>query len=233
VVPLQALTGFWRRRVTVIEVLGEDQRERLAESGVDPTRIVLVRDPSPVTFTADDVPAPRPDALAGRQVILYSGNWGTAHDEATFVEGFVQLAQAGGRLPGLWLNATGAGADRVAAACRARGLPLARTAPVPLAQLAGVLLAADVHLITLADAFVGYVLPSKVHACIASGRPVLFIGSARSDVHRLCVAGMPPARYRRVDVGDAAGVGAALAELLAPDAQPAADQTPRNPEASV
>ena len=46
----------------------------------------------------------------------------------------------------------------------------------------------DAHLITLSDAFVGFVLPSKVHGCIASGRPVLFIGSAAvgraSAVHR-------------------------------------------------
>ena len=51
------------------------------------------------------------------------------------------------------------------------------------------LLAADVHLITLRDPFVGYVLPSKVHACIESGKRILFIGSPSSDVHLLANAG--------------------------------------------
>jgi hypothetical protein len=48
--PVLALTKFWRRRVDVVEVIGEDQRRRLAESGVDPARIELRRDPSPVRF---------------------------------------------------------------------------------------------------------------------------------------------------------------------------------------
>jgi hypothetical protein len=212
--PLQALTAFWRRRVDVIEVLGEDQAERLRDSGVDPARVVLVRDPSPVAFGAAVVAAPPPESLAGRPIVLYSGNWGVAHDDATFVAALARRVAADpARAPGLWLNATGARADRVEAECRRLALPLARTAPVPLDRLAGVLRAADVHLITLEDAFVGYVLPSKVYACIESGRPVLFIGSRRSDVHRLCAARLPAQHYRQVDVGDVEGAARALAEL--------------------
>lgn len=211
---LQRLTVFWRRRVDTLEVLGDDQRERLAECGVDTARVLLRRDPSPVAFGPDDRPAAVPPSLAGAPVVLYSGNWGVAHDADTFVDGYARAAAAGLRA-GLWLNATGARAEIVETACRARGLPVARTQPVPLAELPGVLLAADLHLITLRDAFVGYVLPSKVYACIASGRPILFVGSARSDVHRLCESALGTARYRRVDVGDAEGVAVALRELLA------------------
>lgn len=213
--PLLALTAFWRRRVDVVEVLGEDQAERLRDSGVDPARVVLVRDPSPVAFDAAVAPAAVPPALDGRPVVLYSGNWGVAHDDATFVAALARrFAADPAGAPGLWLNATGARADRVEGECRRLGLPHARGAPVPLDRLAGVLCAADVHLITLEDAFVGYVLPSKVYACIASGKPVLFIGSRRSDVHRLCAAQLPAARYRQVDVGDVEGAARALAELL-------------------
>jgi hypothetical protein len=221
---LQALTDFWRRRVDTIEVLGEDQAERLREREVDAARMVLVRDPSPVPFDGAPVPADRPSALLGRRIVLYSGNWGVAHDDATFLSAFEMLArQDAAGAPGLWLNAAGVRADRVEAECRRLGLPLARTRPVPLEQLANVLRAADVHLITLSDAFVGYVLPSKVYACIESARPVLFIGSRRSDVHRLCAARLPAARYRQVDVGDAQGAVRALRELLA---AAAAETTP-------
>jgi hypothetical protein len=66
------------------------------------------------------------------------------------------------------------------------------------------------HLITLRDSFVGYVLPSKVHACVASRRDVLFVGSAASDVHRLCAAGSPAEAYWRTDMGDADAVARAL-----------------------
>jgi hypothetical protein len=156
-----------------------------------------------------------PARLEGRRTILYSGNWGVAHEHRTFVEGFQRFCAMQPRAAGVWLNATGARADLVAAELAARALPHARTRPVALESLPSVLLAADVHLITLDDPFVGYVLPSKVYACIASGRPVLFVGPESSDVHSLCAASLGPARYRRVDVGDPPGVCAALEALLA------------------
>mgnify|MGYP006191658421 CR=1 FL=1 len=211
---LGAATRFWRRRVDVIEVLGEDQARRLAVCGVQPDRIVLRRDPSPVAIAPDDRPAGRPAATGDRAVILYSGNWGVAHDHETFIEGYRRLCSRDPDAAWLWLNATGKRADLVSEEVASLGLPFSRTAPVPLDQLPGVLLAADVHLITLADAFVGYVMPSKVYACIASGRPILYVGSADSDVHALCARHVPRSHYARVDVGDADGVCAALAHLL-------------------
>lgn len=214
---LHGISRFWRRRIDAIEVLGNDQRRRLREQGIAEDRIVLRRDPSPVGFPANLGAAEAPAALSGRRIILYSGNWGVAHDHATFVEGFARFCAQHGEVAGVWLNATGKRADVVEAELRSRGLPCARTQPCALAKLPSVLLAADVHLVTLHDAFVGYVLPSKVYACIASGRPILFVGSADSDVHALCLEQVPPQRYRRVEVGDVAGIAAALTELL-PDA---------------
>ena len=72
---------------------------------------------------------------------------------------------------------------------------------------------ADVHLITLRDSFVGYVLPSKIHACIESGKRILFVGSSDSDVHRLASAALPVCRYCRVNVGDLNGLVNALHAL--------------------
>lgn len=217
---LNMATNFWRRRVGVIEVLGEDQGRRLADCGVDPDRIVLQRDPSPVAVDPQAEAAQVPSAAGSRGIILYSGNWGVAHDYRTFVEGYRQLCSHRPELAWLWLNATGKRADVVSEMLESLELPFTRTAPVPLERLAGVLLAADVHLITLEDAFVGYVMPSKVYACIASGRPILFIGSADSDVHALCEQHLPPSHYVRVDVGDSQGVCSALEHLLVIGRQP-------------
>jgi hypothetical protein len=75
------------------------------------------------------------------------------------------------------------------------------------------LLAADVHLITLRDAFVGYVLPSKIYACIESGRRILFVGSHESDVHVLAESAMPSEKYHRIPVGDVDGLVIALHEI--------------------
>jgi hypothetical protein len=202
-----------RRRVDRFEVLGEDQRLRLLEIGIRPERIVLKRDPSPVEIPPGTPPLEPPAELRGRAILLYSGNFGVAHDHETFIEGYRQHHREGSGRVALWLNATGAKADRVEQILRGEGLPVYRSRPLPLELLPRLLVTPDAHLITLRDAFVGYVLPSKVHGCVRSGRTVLFIGSPRSDVHLLCSQGLPPERYRRVDSGDAEGVAHALEEI--------------------
>ncbi|MFL6193997.1 MAG: hypothetical protein ACJ75H_07490 [Thermoanaerobaculia bacterium] len=206
-------TVFLRRRVHRFEVLGEDQRERLREIGIRPERIVLKRDPSPVEIPPDTPPLDLPEELRGRKVLLYSGNFGVAHDHETFVEGYRRHHREGSGRVTLWLNATGAKADRVEEILRQEGLPVHRGRPLPLDRLPNLLVTPDAHLLTLRDEFVGYVLPSKVYGCVTSGRPVLYVGSPRSDVHLLCEQGLPADRYFRVDVGDAAGVARALEEL--------------------
>jgi hypothetical protein len=215
---LYRLTLFWRRRVHTFEVLGHDQMVRLKEIGIPPERIRYRPDPSPVEIGPDTRPLARPEAGTDKCLLLYSGNWGLAHDTDTFVEGYARHHGDGGGRVLLWLNAVGRGADKIEAALRRRGLPFVRGAPVPAEQLGSLLVTPDAHLITLSDAFVGYVLPSKVHGCIESGRPVVFIGSDRSDVHRLCVEKMR-APYYRVGVGDTEGLARVLASLAQPHAQ--------------
>ncbi len=206
------LTLALRRRVDRFEVLGEDQRRRLLAQRVPAGRIVLARDPSPVAIPAGTQPLERPAELADRCLLLYSGNFGVAHDYETFVAGYrLHHRQGSGRV-GLWLNATGARADRFERALREEGLPVYRSRPVPLAQLPRLLVTADAHLITLRDPFVGYVLPSKVYACLESGRDVLYVGSRESDIHLLC-AQARSAGYLQVEVGDAAGVARALEQI--------------------
>jgi hypothetical protein len=211
---LLGLTRFWRRRIDAFEVLGVDQARRLAESGIAQERIRLKRDPSPVAFMPDLTPLPLPDELrGGAGTILYSGNWGVAHDETTFIEAYSKYFVQANRGLRFWLNATGAKADRVEREFRARGVPIYRSKLVPLQDLPRLLVAADVHLVTLRDPFVGYVLPSKIHACIESGKRILFVGSQDSDIHLLASHALPDSWYHRVDVGDVEGLVATLHAL--------------------
>jgi hypothetical protein len=199
---LLRLTTFWRRRIDEFEVLGHDQAQRLVESGIARSRIRLKPDPSPVIFEPGLAALPLPDELrGGAGVILYSGNWGVAHDDATFIEAYARYARRSPDGLKFWLNATGAKADRVEQELRVRNVPLYRSELVPLEELPRLLMAVDVHLVTLRDSFVGYVLPSKIHACIDSGKRILFIGSESSDVH-LLAARTGPHRYWRVSVAD-------------------------------
>ncbi|MBU8875442.1 glycosyltransferase [Reyranella sp. MMS21-HV4-11] len=208
---LLGLTNFWRRKVDGFEVLGEDQRRRLTQTGIPADRIALVRDGSPVSFAGDTQVEPLPAELAGKCVLLYSGNYGVAHEVETVARGYELHHKSGSGRVHLWLSATGAGAEDLAARFAAAGLPFHRSSPVPLERLSGLLRAPVAHLVTLRDAFVGYVMPSKIYACIESGKPVLFVGSAASDVDLL--AAPAPAGYWRVPCGDADGFAAALEEM--------------------
>jgi hypothetical protein len=207
---LHRLTIALRRRVHRFEVLGEDQRERLRALGISAERIELKRDPSPVAIPLGTQPLPVPESLRGRVVLLYSGNFGVAHDHATFAKGYASHHRQGSGRVGLWLNATGSGADALEAVLRSEGLPFHRSRPIPIEDLPRLLVTPAAHLITLKDAFVGYVLPSKVHGCVLSQRDVLFVGSARSDVHLLCAEGLPAGAYHRIEVGDVNGARTAL-----------------------
>lgn len=209
---LRRLTVALRRRVTRIEVLGEDQRRRLLADGFAPERIAIHRYGSPVEVDPAVPPLTRPPELADFVVLLYSGNFGVAHDHATFLDGYRLHHRAGSGRVALWLNATGARADEVERALAAEGLPFHRSAPVATADLAALLVTPDAHLITLRDEFVGLVLPSKVYGAAASGRPVLFVGSERSDVHAICAA-EASGGYLRAAIGDPQAVAAALEEL--------------------
>jgi glycosyltransferase involved in cell wall biosynthesis len=209
---LLGLTNFWRRRIDGFEVLGLDQLKRLRETGVREERIGLVRDGSPVSFADDVVAEPLPAVLEGSCVLLYAGNFGVAHDVETVAEGYRLHHRAGTGRVRLWLSATGAGADDIVQRFAAQGLPFCKSEPVPLGRLAGLLRSPDAHLVTLKDAFVGFVMPSKIYACIESGKPVIFVGSETSDVDLLARAGGSDG-YRRVECGNAADFATALEEL--------------------
>ena len=208
---LARLTWWLRRRVDRFEALGEDQKKILLGGGIAPERITVERDGPPVAISGRETPAAKPPALAGCRVLLYSGNYGIAHEVETVVQGLALHRRDGTGQFGLWLNASGQNADAVERRLTALGVPLARTPMVALPELPALLAAADAHLITLRPEFAGIVLPSKVYGCIRSGRPILFVGPESSDVHLLCARGAQ--RYVRVAPGDAAGFARALDAL--------------------
>ena len=189
-----------------------DQWRRLREQGIADERISLVRDGSPILFSKERIAEPLPAELQGKCVLLYSGNFGVAHELETVVRGYRRHHQQGSGRVHLWLNATGVGATALSDQLSAAGVPFFRSRPVPLERLGGVLLSANAHLITLKDAFVGFVMPSKIYACLDSRRPVLFVGSSDSDID-LLARSQSGLSYWRVACGDVAGFAAALEHL--------------------
>jgi hypothetical protein len=209
---LEKLTWFFRHRVDEFQVLGEDQRRILEEHGIPPERITLLRDIPPFAMTGSEAVAQRPAALEGYKILLYSGNYGVAHEINTVIQGLKYHHQRGRGRFGLWLNASGSAVSDILDTLRNTGVPVVLTPPVNVNDLAGVLLAADALLISLRNEFSGYVMPSKVYGCLASGRPIVFVGPATSDVHLLCQQAANLS-YDHIMPGDAEGFSAALDRL--------------------
>jgi hypothetical protein len=174
-----------------------------------------VRDGSPISFE-NAAGHPVPPELAGHCVLLYSGNYGVAHEVDTVAGGYLLHHREGSGRVRLWLSATGVGAETLVARFNEDRLPYYRSPPVALEQLAGLLLAPDANLVTLKDRFVGFVMPSKIYACLESRHPIIFVGSIDSDVDRL--ARRSGLSYWQVPCGDAMGFAAAL-EALATSVQ--------------
>lgn len=196
---VSALFHFLRRFATRIEALGEDQKVRLLESGVKPEAIEVVRDASPIEDWGDAPPVERPFP-ADKVLLLYSGNLGIAHEIDTLVEAYELHVKQGSDRVRLWVNGTGARLKALKDACAARDLPLHLSPPVAIEDLPRVLRAADAHLVLLRTPFWGYVLPSKIYACVALDQPILYVGPVQSDVHLL--ASRRPKPYRQADPGD-------------------------------
>lgn len=112
-----------------------------------------------------------------RLALLYSGNFGRAHSW----EGIPELASAlqpgGGRIV---FTVRGNAVPQLRQA--AEGSPLGFADFASADQLAARLSAADVHIVTLHEAWTGTVVPSKFFGALAIGRPVLFVGSADSAI---------------------------------------------------
>ena len=208
---MERVTWLLRRKVDMFEVCAEDQRTLLLAGGIPADRIRVKRDTAPVAIAAAGPPAPRPPPLADKRVLLYSGNYGVAHEVDTVAGGLVRHHRSGSGRFGLWLNATGQNADVLQRQLVESRVPVARSSPVGLNEFPALLAAADVHLIALRPAFSGIVFPSKVYACILSGRPIIFVGPKSSDVHLLCSRALQ--RYIQVTPGDADAFAQALDEM--------------------
>ena len=116
---------------------------------------------------------------AGEPVLLYSGNMGRGHRLSEFLEAAAQLGARGPR----WAFA-GGGARRAEGEAFARARPGARIQLlpyVPRERLRASLAAADVHLASLSAAWQGLIVPSKVQAAFAVGRPVIFVGPRENE----------------------------------------------------
>jgi colanic acid biosynthesis glycosyl transferase WcaI len=189
--------------------------QRLADKGV----------PAPKRFVFPnwvDTESMRPHALPSSyraelgiphdtRVVLYSGNLGRKQG----VDVLLDAARLLESDAGLAFVICGDGAERERLHALGAGLRNVRFLPLqPVERLSDLLNLADVHALPQRAAAEDLVMPSKLAAMMATGRPVVATANAGSEVARAvegngCV--VPP--------GDAAALAAALAALCADDSR--------------
>jgi glycosyltransferase involved in cell wall biosynthesis len=126
----------------------------------------------------------RRHALENKVVVMYSGNHSISHPLRTVLEAAARM-QGEERLVFLFVGG-GAAKKDVERFIEQRKLVNARSVPYqPLAEIRHSLSAADVHLVTLGDQFVGINHPCKVYGAMAVSRPVLYLGPRPSHIDDL------------------------------------------------
>jgi colanic acid biosynthesis glycosyl transferase WcaI len=171
-----------RRAVRVI-VLGDDMRERITLKGVDPARIVVIRDGAPIPAELPDPENPVSQQIRSGFpfVALHAGNIGFYGAWDTLLEAARRL---GGTGSGIVFVGEGAQKARLTAA--AAGIPAVRFLPFrPASEIPFVLAAGDVHIITVKRGLEGVIVPSKLYPILAAGKPVLAVSTPKTDVARI------------------------------------------------
>lgn len=122
--------------------------------------------------------------LSGKLVVMYSGNHSPINPLDTLVAAALRFADDP-RIAFVFIGG-GAGKSSIDELIRARHPPHIRSFPYqPLANLGMSLSAADIHVVTMGDPYVGIVHPCKVYGAMAVGRPILYFGPRPSHITEL------------------------------------------------
>jgi glycosyltransferase involved in cell wall biosynthesis len=177
----------WRRAEACV-TLGTDMAGLIRAAGVKAHQLTVIPNwaPSGLTTQPATAAASLRDAwgLAGKFVVLYSGNLGRVHD----LEPLLDVAHHLRAHAHIVLLFVGSGAQLapLKAAAAQRGLNNVQfRPPQPRATLATSLALGDVHLVTLRPGCERSVFPSKLYGICAIGRPVFFVGPADCELARL------------------------------------------------
>lgn len=196
------------RQAARVIVLGDDMRERILAKGVSPERVVIVRDgtsfppfmPPPSDSTVQEIRCGFPFVAMHAGNLGFYGAWDTLLKAADML-----------RDDGVGLIFVGDGANRARLQTEAINSANMRFLPFrPVEQVPHVLMAGDIHIVTVRRGLEGVVVPSKLFSTLAAGRPVLAVTPPQCDAARIVTeSGCGLA----ADPDDPAGVAAAIREL--------------------
>jgi glycosyltransferase involved in cell wall biosynthesis len=170
------------RRARRVIVLGEDMRARIIAKGVEPSRVLVVRDGTEILPPNASLRSPDPEVVRAIRgsfsfVLVHAGNLGFYGAWNTLVTAARTLAGEG-----VGLVFVGDGAQRSQIEAAAAGSSNIRFLEFfPASRIPSVLAAADAHVITVKRGLEGVVVPSKMYGILAAGKPIVVVAPKETD----------------------------------------------------
>ena len=180
---LRVLINHYLRRADRVVAIGETMRRRLEDKGARPDRLRVIPnwvDTTVLTPHPHENEWSREHELAGRFVVMHSGNVGHAQN----LDALVRAATFLRDLDDLTIAIVGEGSRRGELMGLAAMLETdaVRFLPYqPRAVLPNSLASANLHVVGLARGLAGYVVPSRLYGILAAGRPVIAAADADSE----------------------------------------------------
>ena len=171
------------RRAKRVIVLGEDMRARIIAKGVEPSRVVVIRDGAELPKASEPSPPLDPEIVRAIRsgssfVLLHAGNLGFYGAWSTLITAARKLAN-----DGVGLVFVGGGALRPQLEIAAAGAENIRFLDYfPASKIPSVLAAADAHVVTVKRGLEGVVVPSKMYGILAAGKPIIALAPKETDV---------------------------------------------------
>lgn len=117
--------------------------------------------------------------------VLYAGNLGRAHPISTILDAAALILPDHPEIEFVFVG-DGVGYERIAQERARRGLDNIRLLPAqPLSRLKELMESGDVHLISMKHEAAGMLVPSKLYAALAAGRPCILIGPDHTETARV------------------------------------------------
>ena len=203
---LERCSRFSLRQAAKVVVLDRFMQQRILDKGIDAGRIVVIppwSHDAEVRFDAAGRTRFRKlHGLEDKFLVMYAGNHSPCHPLDTVLQAAKELA--GNRQIAFLFVGGGSKFAQVSQFAREHALSNIQCLPYqPMDQLAGILSAADLHLVVMGDPFVGVVHPCKIYNILQVGSPLLYIGPQPSHISEILEAldgKSPCARAKHGDV---------------------------------
>ena len=198
---LRQLVRLYLKRADRVVAIGETMRARLEAKGTPGDRLRVIPnwiDTNAITPREHENEWKQRQKLAGKFVVMHSGNVGHAQDldvlvrSATFLRDLddlkIVIVGFGARHAEILSLAARLETDQV------RFLPYQPRDMLPLSLAAG-----SLHFVGLARGLSGYVVPSRLYGILAAGRPVIVSAEPDSETAQVvsevgCGVVLPPGR---------------------------------------